>query len=394
MARLSKRTVDGLEARAKEYFVWDEELRGFGLRVAPSGRKGYIVQYRDGGGRTRRLRLGLHGVVTAEEARKDARDKLAAVSKGQNPSEEIRRRRTAPTVAELCERFMAEYAPTHCKPSTQREYRRNVDLFIKPRMAALKVAEVERSDIAELHHRLREIPYQANRTLGVLSVMFNQAEVWGLRPDGSNPCRHVKKYREEKRQRFLTPAELDSLGKTLHELEEAGTESRAAINAIRLLILTGCRLGEIQTLKWEHIQGDSAWLPDSKSGAKRVYLGVPAVEVLRDIERVPGNPYVIAGKHDGAHLTDLQRPWRRIRKHAGLDDVRIHDLRHSFASMAVGEGESLYIIGKLLGHTQAQTTARYAHLADDPAKQAANRVAGSIGSLIMRRPVDAVDAAD
>jgi hypothetical protein len=243
MPRLSKRTVDALQPSEKDYFAWDEDLHGFGLRVWPSGRKVYLIQYRDSGGRTRRKSLGKHGVVTAEDARGNARDMLAGVAHGQNPSEEARRKRVAPTVEELCDRFMADYVPSRCKASTQKEYRRNIDLFIKPKLARLKVADVERSDIADLHHLHRNIPYQANRTLGVLSVMFTQAEVWGLRPEGSNPCRHVKKYEEKKRERYLSPEELARLGQTLTELEASGEEPLPAINAIRLLILTGCRLG-------------------------------------------------------------------------------------------------------------------------------------------------------
>jgi len=378
MAKLSKRIVESLKPRDKDFFEWDDELPGFGLRVWPTGRKVYLIQYRDGGGRTRRKGLGQHGVVTAEETRKHARELLSGVARGQNPSEDARRKRTAPNMAELCERFMAEYVPSHCKASTAKEYRRNVDLFIKPRIGLLKVADVQRSDIADLHHIHRDIPYQANRTLGVLSVMFNQAEVWGLRSEGTNPCRHVKKYEERKRERYLSPEELGRLGETLTALEVSGEEALPAINAIRLLILTGCRLGEIQTLKWEYVQGNRLRLPDSKTGAKTIYLAQPALDVLANIERLPDNPFVITGKKPKAHLTDLQHPWRRIRASAGLDDVRIHDLRHSFGASAARMGESVLMIGKLLGHSQVQTTARYAHLADDPIHSAAARVSDQV----------------
>lgn len=388
MPRLSKRTVDALKPANRDYFAWDDSLHGFGVRVWPSGRKVYLIQYRDSGGRTRRKGLGKHGVMTADGARGEARDLLAAIAHGANPSDDAKRKRTAPTVSDLCDRFMKEYVPARCRPSTEKEYRRNIDLFIKPALGRMKVADVARSDIANLHLANKDKPYQANRTLGVLSVMFNQAEVWGYREERSNPCYHVKKYAEQKRERYLSPEELERLGRTLSETEADGSENQAAIDAIRLLILTGCRLGEIQSLKWEYIQGDSAWLPDSKTGAKRVYLGPAALEVLAGIERKKDNPYVIPGKNKGAHLTDLQHPWRRIRKRAGLDDVRIHDLRHSFASAAVGMGESLPMIGKLLGHSQVQTTARYAHLADDPIKVSATRVSGELGRLIGTRSID------
>jgi integrase len=214
--------------------------------------------------------------------------------------------------------------------------------------------------------------------------MFNLAEAWGLCPDGSNPCRHVKKYPEEKRERFLTPEELARLGEVLRDVEAEGSEAPSAIAAIRLLLLTGCRLSEILTLKWEYVKDGALELPDSKTGRKKVYIGQAAKDVLGNIEKVPDNPYVIAGKKPAAHLTDLQHPWRRIRRHAGLHDVRIHDLRHSFASGAIAVGENLYVIGKLLGHTQIQTTSRYAHLAAEPVKAAADRISSSLAKAMNR----------
>lgn len=381
MPKLSKRTLDSLLPKDKDYFAWDSELKGFGVRVSPKGQKAFLIQYRDDSGRTRRKRLGNFGVFTAEEARKEARELLAAVARGENPSEDRNLRRAAPSMRDLCERFMTEYVPTRCKPSTQKEYRRNVDLFILPALRKMKVGDITRADIANLHHQHRDIPYQANRTLGVLSVMFNQAEIWELRPEHSNPCWHVKKYEEKKRERHLSTEELARLGAVLNEME-AERDSVSAVHAIRLLVLTGCRLGEIQTLKWDYVQGNRLHLPDSKTGAKDVYLGPDALEELSKIERHENNPYVIVGKLPGTHLTDMQRPWRRIRARAGIEDVRIHDLRHSFASSAAGLGESLPMIGKLLGHKQVQTTARYAHLDDNPVQIAADRISGQIASLL------------
>ena len=276
-------------------------------------------------------------------------------------------------------------SPFAASQRPQYEYRRSVELFINPGIGTRKVSDIERKDIAELHHGLRETPYQANRTLGVLSKMFNLAEVWGLRPDYSNPCLHVKKYPEQKRERFLSLEEYVALGKTLNEIEADGSETKSAINAIRLLMLTGCRLGEIMMLKWDYVdlRAREFRLPDSKTGAKVVHFGEIVVDVLKDIERTEGNPWVIAGKNEGARLTDLQHPWRRIRARAGLSDLRIHDLRHSYASGALALGVGLPMIGKLLGHTQVQTTARYAHLASDPIKAAAGKVSDTIGKAIM-----------
>lgn len=376
--KLSKRVVDGLEINPTDYFVWDSEMPGFGIRVLPSGRKSYLIQYRDIGRRTRRKIIGRHGTVTADDARKQARILLAGISQGANPAEDLARRRDAATVEELGVRFLSEYAAAHCKPKTVDDYRRSIRLMINPVVGNLKVEEISRRHVAELLHKNQHRPYAANRAFAVLSIMMTQAEIWGLRNDGSNPCRNVKKFKEQKRERFLTTEELERLGATMAEIESAGSDFQSAINCFRLLILTGCRLGEIQTLKWEYIRGNSIWLPDSKTGAKRVYLGDAALDVLAGITPAPDNPYVISGYVPGTYLNDLQKPWRFIRKQAGLDNLRIHDLRHSFASVAVGMGESLPIIGKLLGHTNVQTTSRYAHLADNPIEMAAQRISNQL----------------
>ena len=377
MPRITKRLVDSTTPKDTDYFVWDSDMPGFGLRVMKSGKKSYMVQYRHGG-RTRRVTFGRAGVMTPEEARKEARELLTAAGKGDNPADDIQKYRATPTVSDICDRFMREYVPTHCKESTRKEYKRAVELFIKPGIGARKITDISRTEIAKLHHNYRTKPYQANRTLGVLSVMFNQCEIWGLRPDGSNPCRHVKKYREEKRERFLTEEEVKRLWQTLETCERDGSETVSACNAFRLLILTGCRLREIQTLKWEYIKPDGIYLPDSKTGAKKLFIGKDVRELLKGIKRVKDNPYVITGAVEKQHLTDLQKPWRRIRKKAELEDVRIHDLRHSFASFSLASGLTLAEIGKLLGHNQVQTTARYAHLAEKIADQAADKAAKSI----------------
>jgi site-specific recombinase XerD len=381
LAKITKRTIDRVRPGPKDFFVWDEEMPGFGVRVMPSGVRSYVVQYRKGS-RTRRTAFSRVGIMTPEEARKHARELLVAVDKGRDPAGEAEEHRRSPTVAALSERFLAEHVAHRCKPSTQREYRRSVELFIKPNLGSYKIGDVERSNIAKLHHDMRHIPYQGNRTLGVLSKLFNLAEAWGLRPDGSNPCRHVQKHRERRRERHLSPEEIGQLGKVLADAEQTGAEPKPVINAFRLLILTGARLSEIQTLKWEYVRDGYLALPDSKTGAKRIVLGRQAAHVLQQIGRLPDNPYVIAGTLPGQHWTDLQRPWRRIRAKAGLTGVRIHDLRHTFASIAVGGGESLAIIGRLLGHSHVQTTERYAHLAPDPLRDSADRIAGEIYSAM------------
>ena len=379
MAKITKRTVDALAGQEGERVVWDDDLKGFGVRVHPTGRKVYIVKTRYRG-RVIKMTIGPHGAVTPSYARVRAAEIITDARAGKNPAG---RSADAPTMIALGKRFLKEYVSTHCKPSTAEEYRRSVKLFIDPRVGRYRVPDIQRSDIAALHHDMRDTPYQANRTLGVLSKMFNLAELWDLRPDGTNPCRHVKRFREEKRERFLSDIEYQRLGAALKAIEADGSETASAIAAVRLLMLTGCRLSEIQKLRWEHVDlgASELRLPDTKTGAKVVYLGDPAITVLERIDRRDGNPWVIAGRKPGGHLTDLQHPWRRIRARAGLDDVRIHDLRHSFASGGLLVGEGLPMIGKLLGHTQVQTTARYAHLANDPVKSAANRIASRIAEV-------------
>ena len=377
--RITKRSVDAIKVGGTDTVYWDGELTGFGLRVRRSGRKSYVVQTRIAG-KLCWFTIGPHGPLNPDQARARALEILACAKKGIDPRDANARREAEPSMADLGRRFLEEYVPVHCKPSTREEYRRSVRLFVDPVIGELRVPEVQRKDIAALHHGLRDKPYQANRTLGVLSKMFSLAEVWGWRPDGSNPCRHVKRYKEHKRERFLSPEETERLGQVLREAEE---EMPSAVAAFRLLLLTGCRMSEIRDLRWDYVKDDCIELPDAKTGGRVVPLGPEARAVLSAIPRDEDNPWVIAGRLPGSHLTDLQRPWRRIRKQAGLEGVRIHDLRHSFASRALALGESLTMIGKLLGHTQVQTTARYAHLARDSIQTAAARITESIGGNLL-----------
>ena len=300
MAKITKRTVDALVAQERERVVWDDEIKGFGLRIHPTGRKVYIVKTRFRG-RPVKVTIGPHGPITPAEARTRAAEIISDARAGRDPAARNRPATRVPTMRELGKRFLEEYVPDHCKPSTAEEYRRSVALFIDPRIGSRRVPDIQRSDIASLHHSMRSTPYQANRTLGVLSKMFNLAELWGLRPDGSNPCRHVKRFKEEKRERFLSDAEYRRLGAALKEIEEEGSETAAAIAAVRLLMLTGCRLSEIQKLRWEHVDLEMGELrlPDTKSGAKVVHLGDPAVAVLRGIERRESNLWVITGRKEG-----------------------------------------------------------------------------------------------
>jgi integrase len=329
------------------------------------------------GGRQRWITLGRHGSPwTPDTARREARRLLGLKAAGQDPALDRDRQKGAATVAELGTRFLQQYVAQHCKARTAEEYQRAIELHVGPTLGRLRIADLTRADVAGFHHQLRDRPYQANRSIAVLSKMMNLADAWGLRTDGINPCRHIKKYKEVKRERYLTSEELRRLGKVLADAQADGSESPFVLAAIGLLILTGARLTEILTLRWEYVdlQHGVLRLPDSKTGAKQVYLSDYAVHLLRSMPRLQASPYVIPGNKPGARLINLQKPWRRLRAKADLDDVRIHDLRHSFASVAASAGMSLPIIGKLLGHTQASTTQRYAHLASDPVRAASNLI--------------------
>ncbi|UWQ53237.1 site-specific integrase [Leisingera caerulea] len=379
--KLTKRSVDAMETLDKDYLVWDADVTGFGVRVYPSGKKTYLIQYR-AGRRTRRLTIGQHGVLTADQARREAKRLIGDVARGADPSGEKQKRLQAPTIAALCDRFLTEYADQHCKPSTARTYRTIVRNHIRPKLGAMAITEVMRTDIVNLHYSMRETPYQANRTLSVLSKMFNVAEDWDLRPEGSNPTRRVKKNREEEKKRYLTDQEQFRLGQVLSEVAVEGSETIHVVSAIMLLLLTGCRLGEIVTLKWEYVHSHHLDLPDSKTGRRRIPLPREAYDILMTLPRREGNPYVILGKTDDGYLTDLERPWRRIRSRAGLDDVRIHDLRHTYASVAMKDGIDPFTLKEILGHRNLQTTLRYAHLADDAVQRAAGSVASRVAASL------------
>ncbi len=368
--RISKRLVGQIEAEERDVYLWDSELSGFGLKITPTGRKTYLVQYRLGGraGRTRRMTIGRHGVVTPEQARLSAKKLLGEVAAGHDPAKSRDKAKAEKSLGELLEEFFTVHVDTKLKQNTADEYHRIKRLHIPKYIKRRQISEVNRSDIAHIHHNMKDKPYAANRTLAVFSKFFNWCEKHGSRIEGSNPCRHIEKYPEKKHERFLSSQELGRLGIALMNAEEKGLATPWMVAAIRLLLFTGARLSEILTLRWEHIQLENHQirLPDSKTGQKSIYLSPPALTVLAELPRVHNNPFVICGGKSGNHLINIQRPWRRIRKEAGLEDVRIHDLRHTFASIGAIGGVSLPILGGLVGHSQPQTTARYAHLSADP----------------------------
>ncbi len=395
--RISKRSVDAFACpRGKDReILWDETLTGFGVIAFPTGRKVYVVQYRQHG-RSRRASIGEHGRLTPDEARSQAKTILGQVAQGADPIDERRKARTVRTFAEVAADFIENHVAAKRKGRTAEGYESLLSNHVLPAIGSKRIEDVRRPDVAQLHSRMKRTPGAANRALSVVSAIWN----WAARQEEvkaeDNPAKGVERYREQGKERFLTSEELSQLGEALVEGETIGLpwdadeeapngkhlaklENRRtrldpfAVAAIRLLIFTGARLSEIVKLEWGSVDFERGiiFLPDSKTGKKPVYLSAPALAILSGLPRVEGNPYVIAGAKAGKPRADLNKPWRAIRRIASLQGVRIHDLRHTNASVGVGASFGLPIVGKLLGHKNASTTQRYAHLDADPVRRAA-----------------------
>ena len=386
---LTLRTISLLMPSTSRYVVWDGGLSGFGLRVTPNGERTYVLKYRTEDGRQRWYTIGRHGSPwTPELARKEAQRLLGTIAAGEDPVAIKRESRAIMTMGMLAERYLIDHAEDKKKPTSVRMDRINLAKHVLPALGRRSLNEINRTDIARFHSAMRETPGAANRCLALLSKMMNLAEAWGLRPDGSNPCRHVQKYPEHFRKRYLSADEFVRLANACSTFDKNRPHFTALV---RLLIFTGARLAEIQKARWDDIDFASGTLRllDSKTGEKIILLPSPAVEILSSLPRVDGNPHVISGP-DGGYLFNVWKPWHELRVLAQLPDVRLHDLRHSFASIGAASGMSLNIIGGLLGHSQAQTTMRYAHLANDPLKAAANQIAGTIATTMRGKAAEVV----
>ena len=400
--KITKRTVDAAMPGERDRFTWDAELRGLGLKVTPKGRKVFVYQYRLHG-TTRRFTIGPYGNPwTVDMARTRASELAVDVSKGRDPSATRKAEKEAKTVADLCDLYLTDGCGTK-KASTIATDKGRIERHIKPLLGRKRVKDVTTNDVRKFlsdvasgktvadvktgkHGRARVSGGKgtATRTVGLLGSIFSFAVDGGLRPD--NPVRGVKRFPDHRNERFLSPAELVRLGDALAAAEREG-RNQVAINVIRLLVLTGCRKSEVLTLQWSHVNFETGYLelPDSKTGQKRVPLGAPALELLASLDQLKDNPHVFPGEKKGQHIVGLPRVWNGIRSAAGLEDVRLHDLRHSFASVGAGAGMGLAVVGKLLGHRDPKTTARYAHIADDPAKAAADRIANVISGAMASR---------
>jgi integrase len=405
--RITKRTVDALQSRWNEFTVWDNAVTGFGVRVRPTGVKSYVVVYRAGAGRgvpVRRYTIAAVGKITPERARTRAKIILGAVAHGHDPANQKTNERGMPTVAELADSFMSDHVTVKRKGRTAEFYRDILDRIVKPAVGTSKADKLTRAQVGRIHSSLADTPFQANRVLAVVSSMYAFAARAGIVPDGTNPARGIDKFKESRRERFLTVEELERLGSAIREGETTGIpwvvdETRvnakhipkakrstkigpSAAAALRLLLFTGCRLREILHLRWEHVDVERGclFLPDSKSGRKTIILNAPALAVLNGLERI--GAYVVPGVDPAQPRHDLKRPWDAVTKRAGVTGVRLHDLRHTYASFGAGGGLGLPIIGRLLGHSQPATTARYAHLDNDPLRRASEAIAGRIATAL------------
>ena len=439
--RVTKRSVDALQCPSGKdrVFLWDCDLSGFGVAAMPSrkdadgkkieGAKIYVVQYRQQK-RSRRMKLGEHGRLTPDEARSLAKEVLGAVERGKDPIEERRARQKVRTFKEVAEDFMRLHVKAKKKPRTHEEYGRLLKLHLYPALGAKPISSITKGDVGRLHNGLSDRPSAANRCLALFDTVWNWAVSKG-ELSGPSPTKGLERNQERGRERYLTPDELRRLGSALREAETAGVpwvvdeegpkakhlpkSNRArvidahAVAAIRLLMLTGARLREILEARWDYVDWDRGmmFLPDSKTGRKTLYLSDVALNILESLPRVPNNPHIIPGSKKGEPRADLKRPWAAIVRAAGLakpvektdasskavekrrkkrsqaqPSIRLHDLRHTFAATGAGSSLGLPVIGKLLGHSQARTTQRYAHLDADPMHKAANLIGSQIAAAL------------
>ena len=389
MERLTQAYVEALERDGRDRFVFDARQPGFAIRVTPTGTKIFTAQgYVNG--RKRRVTVGYHPEISVARARELALQALADMQRGNDPIIERKTRLTAAkaremTLAQLADKWLADYVRPKLKPHTIRDYQQLLRQHILPALGQLSVAHIGRDDVVHLHVAMAEIPRRANYALATTRALLNFAIELGLRPSASNPARGIKPYRENKRERFLSEAEIAKAADAIAATEQAGTIGPHGAAGLRLCLFTGARSGEITAVEWSHIdwQRRLIRLPDSKTNEPRtIHLSEPALEVLRTVPRI--GRFVIAGAKPDEAYQNLGRAWIFARGRVGLDDVRLHDLRHSYASLAASKGISLQTIGKLLGHRDPQTTARYAHLATDAVAAISDELGAALQAAIAK----------
>jgi len=413
VARLTKTAVDGLKATDRDLWVWDETLPGFGVRARPTGVRTYFVQYRNAAGRSRRLSLGRHGVLTAEQARRLALEKLGAVAGGRDPLAEKQAARAAHAASErpltidaLADRWLehqrAMVSKGKLRDRTRREYERQLRAEIRPRLGRRRLADLTPADALALHDALADRPTLANRVVNLLSALWRWAEDQGF-VSGPNPCRRVERNEERRRARHLTHAELARLGAALGELASPRGRRPPLVPPriaalIRLIALTGCRPGEIKTLRWDRIDLGRRvlHLRNAKTGDRDVWLAEPALAVLRGLPSVEGSAFVFPSRHKAREprpVGEFRKPWKALLEAAQIPHTEPYVFRHTFASEAESLGLSPYLTGELLGHSlrRRDMTRGYVHHVPEDVRRASERVAASIASALSgERAVDIV----
>ena len=380
MTKLTNKLIADLPIKTATYIVWDDEIKGLGIRVNDKGRKSFILKYRVGQGRrsiVRKPNIGVFGVMVTDQARRKAKQWLVKAAEGLDPSE---KNKSDILIKEFCQEYLIQHAEVKKKASSTEEDKRLMKLIIIPAFGKYRLRDITRAMVIKLHHSLKDTPYRANRFVALLSTMMNLAEKWEYRPQNTNPCKYVDRYKEKPREVYLTLDQLESVGQAMRQLQV--TESVYVLSAIQMLIVTACRTAEILTLKWEYIDFKSASmkLPDTKTGERTVHLNPTALEILSSLERKLD--YVFASRVQDKRVSTVRHTWMKICKLANITNVRPHDLRHTFASHAVNNGFSLPIIAKMLGHKDLKTTQRYAHLHQDPVNKASDDVSSKIRKVM------------
>jgi len=397
--KFTKRALEAIPTTGIRQHFFDDEFTGFALRVSGAGKKSFYYTYRVGKGRgseKKWVMLGAFPTMTVEQARQKCKEMAAAVLQGTDPSQEIREEKVAILIADALDLFNEEYV-AKLKPGTISYYTGIINAHLKPKFGKTRAKDLHYSEIARFHTAMKDTPYAANRSVNILSVFLNWCELHGYREKSSNPCKQLSFYKEEKRMVFMDEEVLAKLSDALATMEANWIERKRTggkrtsdiidtitpptAAAFRLLMFTGARRMEILSLKWCYINFDLgiAKLPDSKTGFKVLQLPAPALAILENLPKV--SEFVFPSDSATGHMASLKGAWDALCAFAGLEGWRIHDLRHAFASIMVNSGASLPIIGKILGHTQTDTTQRYAHLQENPAKKAAEEAAAKIAAI-------------
>lgn len=382
----SNANIGNLIPRSKDYSLRDSKIHGLTLKVTPKGRKVFVLRYRAKSGQERKSTLGRFPEMNVAHARKCALYEWAIINNGGDPSKDRQDNRKALTLSDFCDRYVSEHVKTHLKEKSQKEYQALLHRHILPKLGAMPIAEISRSNVSALHRSLQSTPYQANRVLSLVKAIYNKAENWeALPPQGLNPAKGIKPFAEPSRERFLDDSEQEAVGNAIAKLRKIHPKSRSAFDAIIYLFLTGCRTKEALNLRWDNIdyQRKRVLIPDSKTGKRILPIGDEVVNLLQSIAEHQLSEFVFPGRYLDRPLEGVKKPWLWICREAGLSNVRIHDIRHTFATDMTAVG-SLSSAGAILGHKNPRTTARYAHDHDQTIRKDLGNTTKLIASKIVK----------